>query len=69
VKVLIAGATGVIGPTTARPLVADRHEVIGLSRTTRRQTALHHLGVRLITANALDPAGIRRGSVGDQELM
>jgi nucleoside-diphosphate-sugar epimerase len=51
-RVLVAGATGVVGRQLVPLLTAAGHEVIALSRGGRRQDAA--AGVQTVTADALD---------------
>ena len=54
-RVLVAGATGVIGGQLVPLLRSVGHEVIGLSRSGgRRASALERTGVPVVTADALD---------------
>jgi nucleoside-diphosphate-sugar epimerase len=58
-RVLVAGATGALGVPLVRQLLAQEHEVIGLSRSTARQEQIHRLGATVVTADALDPVALR----------
>ena len=58
--VFVAGAGGALGTQVVRALVADRHEVIGFTRSTAHAELVQHLGAsRSITGDALDPSSIR----------
>lgn len=57
-KVLVAGATGVLGPATVRLLLAQGHEVIALFRSEKSQQLLKSLGAQPVKADVLDAAGI-----------
>src|SRR5262249_39600144 len=46
-KLLLAGATGVIGVPLLRRLVADGHEVVALTRSKERGAGLEALGPRV----------------------
>ncbi|TAM08646.1 MAG: NAD-dependent epimerase/dehydratase family protein, partial [Pusillimonas sp.] len=59
-KVLIAGATGVLGPPTVRLLLAKGHEVIALFRSERSERLLKSLGAQPVKADVLDAAGLIR---------
>src|SRR6202012_2796686 len=52
-RILLAGAPGVIGRQTVPVLAAAGHQVIGLARTPGRLP-----GAELVVADALDPAGV-----------
>lgn len=54
-RVLVAGATGVVGRQLVPVLVADGHEVVGLSRSGAPIN-----GVRSVAADALDRAAVTR---------
>ena len=59
-KVLVAGATGLLGVPLTRALLADGHEVIALTHA-RRSTAA---GVASVTADALDRESLLRAVDG-----
>lgn len=59
-RILVAGATGALGVPLVRHLIADGHEVTGLSRTGRRTSTLAGLGARVVTANVLDAEALSR---------
>lgn len=59
-RVLVAGATGVIGRRLVPLLRKDGHEVVALSRTPHRPPAWDGDGVRLACADALDAAALAR---------
>src|SRR6478672_3438271 len=57
-EVLIAGATGAIGVPLVRKLIADGHDVLGLTRTPGKADALIGLGARPIVADVMDRDGL-----------
>lgn len=57
-RVLIAGATGVIGSQLVPVLRENGHEVIALSRSRERARAVERDGVRLVCADALDATAL-----------
>jgi nucleoside-diphosphate-sugar epimerase len=59
-RVLIAGATGVIGRQLVPQLLTEGHEVVGLARSDRRKEELARHGVELVVADALDRTQTRR---------
>jgi nucleoside-diphosphate-sugar epimerase len=59
-KVLVAGATGALGQQLVPRLVANRHDVAGITRSASKQDALRALGARPIVADALDPDQVAR---------
>ncbi len=54
VKIAITGATGVIGRAAVRALVADGHDVFGLSRSARNESLLESLGAVPVAADLFD---------------
>lgn len=59
-RVLVAGATGVIGGRLVPLLTAAGHEVAGLSRSRDRTAAIEAAGARVVVADALDRAALER---------
>ena len=59
-RVLVAGATGVLGRQLVPLLSSVGHDVVGLARSAGRADALAEAGARLVTADALDAAALRR---------
>jgi 2-alkyl-3-oxoalkanoate reductase len=59
-KVFVAGATGALGTQLVPQLVANGHEVVGMTRTPSKQEALRALGARPVVADALDPDAVAR---------
>jgi nucleoside-diphosphate-sugar epimerase len=57
-KVFVAGATGAIGGQLIPMLVADGHEVVGLTRTPSKQDRIRELGAKPAVADALDPEAV-----------
>lgn len=53
-RVLVAGASGVIGSRLVPLLTAVGHDVAALSRGPRRTAALEAVGADIVTADALD---------------
>jgi nucleoside-diphosphate-sugar epimerase len=54
-KVFVAGATGAIGMQLVPRLVANGHEVVGMTRSESKAAALEALGATPAVADALDP--------------
>src|SRR5918996_1459711 len=54
-KVFVAGATGALGRQLVPMLVAEGHEVVGMTRTVSKQDLLRSLGARPVVADPLDP--------------
>jgi nucleoside-diphosphate-sugar epimerase len=61
-KVLIAGATGALGKQLVPRLVANGHEVVGITRSSSRLDAVRALGATGIVADALDPDQVARAA-------
>jgi nucleoside-diphosphate-sugar epimerase len=57
-KVLVAGATGVLGRQLVPQLVARGHEVVGMTRSESKQDLVRSLGARPVVADALDPDAV-----------
>ncbi|HEX8053750.1 MAG TPA: NAD(P)-dependent oxidoreductase [Thermoleophilaceae bacterium] len=53
-KVFVAGATGVLGRALVPRLVAEGHEVVGMTRSASKQDLVRSLGARPVVADALD---------------
>jgi nucleoside-diphosphate-sugar epimerase len=59
-KILLAGATGVLGRQLVPRLVASGHEVTGMTRSADRQGLVRDLGATPVVADALDPDAVTR---------
>lgn len=59
-RVLVAGATGVVGSQLAPLLTAAGHDVVGLSRSSGRTGALERAGGTVVVADILDRASVDR---------
>jgi 2-alkyl-3-oxoalkanoate reductase len=57
-KVFVAGATGVLGRALVPLLVAQGHEVVGMTRNPSKQDLVRSLGARPVVADALDPDAV-----------
>jgi nucleoside-diphosphate-sugar epimerase len=53
-KVFVAGATGALGRVLVPRLVAQGHEVVGMTRSAPKQDLVRSLGARPVVADALD---------------
>ena len=60
-RVFIAGATGVIGIRLVPLLVADGHEVTGMTRSERKADALRALGAEPAVCDVYDADALARG--------
>jgi len=54
-KILLAGATGVMGRHLVPLLVDAGHDVTGMTRSEARAAPLERMGARAVVADALDP--------------
>ena len=57
-KVFVAGATGVLGRALVPQLVAQGHEVVGMTSSASKQDLVRALGARPLVADALDPHAV-----------
>jgi nucleoside-diphosphate-sugar epimerase len=57
-KIFLAGATGVLGRALVPQLVAQGHEVVGMTRSTSKQDLVSSMGARPVVADALDPDAV-----------
>ena len=57
-KIFVAGATGVLGRALVPRLVAQGHEVVGMTRSASKQDLVRSLGARPVMADALDPDAV-----------
>jgi 2-alkyl-3-oxoalkanoate reductase len=57
-KVFVAGATGALGRQLVPQLVAQGHEVVGMTRSESKQDLVRSLGARPVVADALDPDAV-----------
>jgi nucleoside-diphosphate-sugar epimerase len=60
VRVLLAGAAGVIGRQLVPRLVAAGHDVVGMTRSPANRDAVTALGATPVIADALDPHHVAR---------
>jgi nucleoside-diphosphate-sugar epimerase len=65
-KVFVAGATGAVGKQLVPMLVANGHEVVGMTRTEAKRDQLRHVGAQPVVADALDADAVGR-AVGEAE--
>jgi nucleoside-diphosphate-sugar epimerase len=59
-KILVAGASGALGRQLVPRLVANGHEVVGMTRSASKQQQVRDLGAMPVTADALDPDDVAR---------
>jgi nucleoside-diphosphate-sugar epimerase len=65
-KVFVAGATGALGKQLVPMLVANGHDVVGMTRTDAKRDQLRSVGVEPVVADALDADAVGR-AVGEAE--
>jgi nucleoside-diphosphate-sugar epimerase len=63
-RVLVTGATGLIGGTVARRLAAAGHKVVGLARSDASATKLTDLGLQVIHGDLADAASVAHAARG-----
>jgi nucleoside-diphosphate-sugar epimerase len=59
-RVLVAGASGAMGTQLLPRLLADGHEVVGMTRSAVKAEAVRTLGAAPVVADALDPEQVAR---------
>jgi nucleoside-diphosphate-sugar epimerase len=59
-RIFLAGATGVIGTRLAPLLIAQGHEVTGMTRSPGKADRLRMLGAEPVICDALDPDAVHR---------
>ena len=57
-KILVAGATGVLGRALVPQLVTRGYEVVGMTKSGSKQDLVRSLGARPVVADALDPDAV-----------
>jgi 2-alkyl-3-oxoalkanoate reductase len=65
-KVFVAGATGALGKQLVPLLVANGHDVVGMTRTDAKRDQLRSIGAKPVVADALDADAVGR-AVGEAE--
>lgn len=57
-RILVAGATGVLGRVLVPRLVAGGHDVAGMTRSEAKRDLVSKLGAQPVVADALDPRAV-----------
>ncbi len=57
-KIFVAGATGALGKQLVPQLVANGHEVVGMTRSESKLDQVRSLGARPVVADALNPDAV-----------
>lgn len=65
-KVFVAGATGALGKQLVPMLVANGHDVVGMTRKEAKRDQLRSVGAQPVVADALDAEAVGR-AVGEAE--
>ncbi|MGD0452406.1 MAG: NAD(P)-dependent oxidoreductase [Solirubrobacteraceae bacterium] len=65
-RVFLAGATGVIGRRLVPMLLADGHQVTGMTRSQSKADELRALGAEPVVADALNAAGVTEAVRGSR---
>ncbi|HSD23801.1 MAG TPA: NAD(P)-dependent oxidoreductase [Solirubrobacterales bacterium] len=69
-KVFVAGASGALGKQLVPMLVADGHEVTGMTRSPAKRDPIRELGARPAVADALDPEAVAQAvAVAEPEVV
>lgn len=63
-RILIIGATGLIGTAVAKQLYDDGHHVIVMSRNREKASGLFPADIEILQADVLDPESIRHAFTG-----
>jgi nucleoside-diphosphate-sugar epimerase len=61
-RVFVTGATGFIGSTLVKELIAAGHQVIGVSRSDEKSPALAAAGAEVYRGSIDDPDGLKEGA-------
>jgi nucleoside-diphosphate-sugar epimerase len=68
-RILVTGATGVIGKLVVPQLVALGHEVTGVARTPDKRRRLEESGARAVELDLFDPAQVRQAVSGAEVIV
>ncbi len=67
--ILVVGATGALGSTLCKQLLAQGKAVRGLVRTSEKAAALVQLGVNVVQGDLRDPDSLRRACAGVEQVV
>jgi len=59
-RIFLAGASGVVGRRLSRLLIADRHHVVGTTRSADKGAVLAKLGLEPVVVDVFDAPALRR---------
>jgi nucleoside-diphosphate-sugar epimerase len=68
-RILITGATGVVGSRVLPMLVSAGHHVTAVARSPQKRTALAHSGASAIPLDLLDPRHVRRAVAAHEAIV
>src|SRR5690349_5278263 len=68
-KIFVAGATGVLGRRVVPLLVAEGHQVTGISRSPEKAAQLTSAGATPVTVDLFDGAGLAAAVAGHDVVM
>jgi nucleoside-diphosphate-sugar epimerase len=68
-RVLVAGASGVIGQPTVRELLTAGHEVVGLARSDAAATIVRDLGAEVARGDLLNAEDVRAAAAGAEAIV
>ncbi|HEX3589584.1 MAG TPA: NAD(P)H-binding protein [Pseudonocardiaceae bacterium] len=68
-RVLVIGATGILGRPAVRRLLADGHEVTGLARDDSRAAVISGLGVTPVVGDLFDADSLAKVLVGQEAVL
>ena len=63
-KIFVVGATGALGLQLVPQLVANGHEVVGMTRSASKEGLVRGLGAQPVVADALDPDAVAQAVAG-----
>ena len=68
-RVLVAGASGVLGQPTVGELLAAGHEVVGLARDDRAEAVIRDLGAETARGDVLDQSAVSNAAQGAEAIV
>lgn len=68
-RILVFGATGVVGRRAVPPMIAAGHDVTAVGRNSSRRAALERAGARVTDADLLDRSAVQRAAQGQDAVV